>query len=105
MFEGAKEWKKSVDKSVYLPNGQPIPCVLLVNKVSSIIGQRLYLGWVSRISRCGCGLSSWGVGIKFVYNGVCRELTRSHGPIRFAGDDVIVNLMGPIGDKQICNPL
>jgi hypothetical protein len=34
MEEGAKLWKKSVDDSVYLPNGQPIPCVLLVNKVS-----------------------------------------------------------------------
>ena len=35
MYEGAKEWKKSVDRSVYLPTGQPIPCVLLVNKVST----------------------------------------------------------------------
>ena len=34
-LEGAKLWKQSVDKSVYLPNGQPIPCVLLVNKVSN----------------------------------------------------------------------
>lgn len=33
MYTGAREWKNSVDKSVYLPNGQPIPCVLLVNKV------------------------------------------------------------------------
>ncbi len=33
MYVGAKEWKKAVDKSVYLPNGQSIPCVLLVNKV------------------------------------------------------------------------
>lgn len=36
MYEGAKEWKKSVDTSVYLPNGQPIPCILLVNKVRVI---------------------------------------------------------------------
>ena len=34
-LEGAKLWKQSVDKSVYLPNGQPIPCVLLINKVSA----------------------------------------------------------------------
>ena len=32
-LEGARQWKDAVDKSVYLPNGQPIPCVLLVNKV------------------------------------------------------------------------
>ena len=36
MLEGAKEWKRSVDNSVYLPNGQPIPCILLVNKVGVV---------------------------------------------------------------------
>ena len=35
MTKGAKIWKKCVDDSVSLPNGQPIPCVLLVNKVSN----------------------------------------------------------------------
>ena len=32
-MEGAIQWKKSVDESVCLSNGQHIPCVLLVNKV------------------------------------------------------------------------
>lgn len=36
MTEGARIWKKCVDDSVYLPNGQPIPCILLVNKVMLI---------------------------------------------------------------------
>lgn len=31
--DGAKLWKQAVDSSVFLTNGQPIPCVLLVNKV------------------------------------------------------------------------
>ncbi len=34
MEQGATLWKKSVDESVCLSNGQRIPCVLLVNKVS-----------------------------------------------------------------------
>ena len=33
-LEGAIQWKKSVDESVCLSNGQHIPCVLLVNKVN-----------------------------------------------------------------------
>jgi len=32
-LEGARVWKQSVDTSVFLPNGQHIPCILLVNKV------------------------------------------------------------------------
>ena len=36
-LEGAKIWKEAVDKSVYLPNGQPIPCVLLINKVCRMV--------------------------------------------------------------------
>ena len=35
LLEGARLWKKSADESVFLPNGQPIPSVLLVNKVRS----------------------------------------------------------------------
>jgi len=31
-LEGARVWKQSVDTSVFLPNGQHIPCILLVNK-------------------------------------------------------------------------
>lgn len=33
MYKGAQVWKNSVETSVYLPTGQPIPCVLLINKV------------------------------------------------------------------------
>ncbi len=38
MEEGATLWKKSVDESVCLSNGQRIPCVLLVNKVRCTSG-------------------------------------------------------------------
>ena len=37
MYRGAQIWKNSVDTSVYLPNGQPIPCILLVNKVGGLL--------------------------------------------------------------------
>ena len=32
-FEAVKHWKKSLDENVQLPNGKPIPVVLLANKV------------------------------------------------------------------------
>lgn len=31
-LEGAKIWKQSVENTVFMPNGQPVPCVLLANK-------------------------------------------------------------------------
>ena len=34
-FEHAKDWKEDLDSKVVLPNGEPIPCVLLANKVRS----------------------------------------------------------------------
>ena len=35
-LESAQEWKSELDAKVELPNGEPIPCVLLGNKVSKI---------------------------------------------------------------------
>lgn len=34
-FEGVARWKKDLDEKVLLPNGNPVPCVLLANKVCS----------------------------------------------------------------------
>eukprot|EP00048_Salpingoeca_helianthica_P021202 m.10927 g.10927 ORF g.10927 m.10927 type:complete len:239 (-) comp5698_c0_seq1:24-740(-) len=31
-LDAALEWKREVDTKVFLPNGQPIPCVLIANK-------------------------------------------------------------------------
>lgn len=40
LLEGARLWKKSADENVFLPNGQPIPSVLLVNKYDLPRAQR-----------------------------------------------------------------
>ena len=32
-FEAVSKWKNDLDSKVQLPDGQPIPCVLLANKV------------------------------------------------------------------------
>ena len=32
-LESAQEWKSELDAKVVLPNGEPIPCILLGNKV------------------------------------------------------------------------
>lgn len=34
-FESVTKWKQDLDAKVQLPDGSPIPCVLLANKVSS----------------------------------------------------------------------
>ena len=34
-FEAVAKWKKDLDSKVTQPNGDPIPCILLGNKVSS----------------------------------------------------------------------
>ena len=34
-FEHAKDWKDDLDEKVVLPNGEPIPCILLANKVAA----------------------------------------------------------------------
>jgi signal recognition particle receptor subunit beta len=34
-FEAVVKWKLDLDTKVQLPDGSPIPCVLLANKVSS----------------------------------------------------------------------
>ena len=33
-FENACKWKKDLDAKCTLPDGRPVPCVLLANKVS-----------------------------------------------------------------------
>lgn len=33
-FDAVVKWKQDLDSKVQLPNGNPIPCVLLANKVS-----------------------------------------------------------------------
>ena len=33
-FEAVQKWKNDLDSKVQLPDGSPIPCVLLANKVS-----------------------------------------------------------------------
>ena len=33
-FEAVEKWKTDLDSKVFLPNGSPIPAVLLANKVS-----------------------------------------------------------------------
>ena len=33
-FESVAKWKQDLDAKVQLPDGSPIPCVLLANKVS-----------------------------------------------------------------------
>jgi Ras-related protein Rab-32 len=33
-FEAVQMWKQDLDNKVLLPNGQPIPAVLLANKVN-----------------------------------------------------------------------
>jgi len=32
LFDGAKKWKADIDRKVFLPNGDPIPVILLANK-------------------------------------------------------------------------
>ena len=36
-FEAVQMWKADLDNKVILPNGKPIPAVLLANKVCDII--------------------------------------------------------------------
>eukprot|EP01139_Manchomonas_bermudensis_P006182 Amastigsp_a176621_117.p1 type:complete len:208 gc:universal Amastigsp_a176621_117:635-12(-) len=31
-FEAAKKWKQDLDSKVHLPNGDPVPCILVANK-------------------------------------------------------------------------
>ena len=37
-FEAVQMWKADLDNKVLLPNGKPIPAVLLANKVSVCVG-------------------------------------------------------------------
>ena len=70
-LEGAKAWKQSVDNTILLQNGQPVPCLLLANKVcwwQRIHYTRTPLGVEQGLERCGsgpapCGGVGQGVGI------------------------------------------
>lgn len=35
-FDAVVKWKQDLDSKVQLPNGSPIPCILLANKVSEL---------------------------------------------------------------------
>jgi Ras-related protein Rab-32 len=39
-FEAVTKWKTDLDNKVQLPDGNPVPCVLLANKVS-LIGREI----------------------------------------------------------------
>ena len=36
-FDAVQKWKTDLDSKVQLPDGSPIPCVLLANKVSILV--------------------------------------------------------------------
>ncbi len=40
-FDNAVKWKKDLDAKCTLPDGQPVPCVLLANKVSCQISTQI----------------------------------------------------------------
>ena len=40
-FDAVVKWKQDLDSKVQLPNGSPIPCILLANKV------RFFLRYIS----------------------------------------------------------
>lgn len=35
-FDAVLKWKQDLDSKVQLPDGSPIPCILLANKVNSL---------------------------------------------------------------------
>lgn len=42
-FDAVIKWKQDLDSKVQLPNGSPIPCILIANKVRWILVSRYYL--------------------------------------------------------------
>lgn len=36
-FDAVIKWKQDLDSKVQLPNGSPIPCILIANKVRNLI--------------------------------------------------------------------
>jgi len=59
-FEAVPKWKADLDTKVSLPDGQPIPVVLLANKVRSIFSFFLFRGFFRvdrrRISGRACAV-------------------------------------------------
>ena len=43
-FEAVQKWKNDLDSKVQLPDGSPIPCVLLANKVETLFLWNMTLG-------------------------------------------------------------
>jgi GTPase SAR1 family protein len=42
-FDNVQHWKNDIDKKITLPDGKPIPCVLLANKVITKMDQSISL--------------------------------------------------------------
>jgi Ras-related protein Rab-32 len=40
-FKGVTKWKTDLDNKVQLPDGNPIPCVLLANKVCFLLIKKI----------------------------------------------------------------
>lgn len=56
-FEAAKKWKQDLDSKVHLPNGDPVPCILVANKcdleprpvskeeIAEFVKENGFVGW------------------------------------------------------------
>ena len=44
-FDAVQKWKNDLDEKVHLPNGKPVPCILLANKVKTtrLFGRVVYV--------------------------------------------------------------
>jgi len=45
-FDAVSKWKSDLDSKVQLPNGDPVPCILLANKVFSIRNIHMFILFV-----------------------------------------------------------
>jgi len=57
-FEHTRDWKADLDSKVVLPNGEPIPCILLANKVSLCI----CVSVISSMANIMLGIVGWSCG-------------------------------------------
>ncbi|NWZ97570.1 RAB7L protein, partial [Nesospiza acunhae] len=44
-FSNSQKWKQDLDSKLALPDGSPVPCLLLANKVGSLRGLRFWGGF------------------------------------------------------------
>lgn len=49
-FDAVIKWKQDLDSKVQLPNGSPIPCILIANKVSNLNMQSIQVNIESKYS-------------------------------------------------------